>query len=590
MQRAAVGPAAGRGRGRSRSSSRTVARDVLPFRSRVHHPAFFAFIPGSGTWPGALGDLVASAATSTPARGWSRPGRAQLELEVLALVQGMDRLPAREPGGMLVSGGSAANMTALACARETIARARWRRISSPTSRPGALVARARRARARLRAGAGARAARSTTSIGSRPRALAGAMEADVAAGLRPLFVSVSGGVDEHRRRSTRFAELAAICARARRRGSTSTPRTAASPSLDRARTRAARAASSLPTRSRSTRTSGSTSRTSAAACSSATARAAATPRSRSRPTTCATPRAAAGEVNFADRGLQLTRTSRALKVWMSIRYFGLDAFRAAIDRSLDLAGARVHARSRTSPTLELRGAPSLGVVCFRRRFDDRTRTERERRPRRRARAKRHRARLLDARCAAATRSACVRSTTRRPAEDVERVLGFLERAEPRVSAAARARPRGLPELAPRAACRSRRAGSGAAVQLPRRRCSSRASPRRHESARRRAGETDRRAVDDVARLLRRRRGSCRRAHRRRGPSTRSGAGDFFGEIAALEWAAGYAYPRLATVVASNRCALLVFPDGALNELVREFPALDAVIRTARARASAAPLT
>jgi aromatic-L-amino-acid/L-tryptophan decarboxylase len=31
-----------------------LTRDVLPFASRVHHPAFFAFIPGSGTWPGAL--------------------------------------------------------------------------------------------------------------------------------------------------------------------------------------------------------------------------------------------------------------------------------------------------------------------------------------------------------------------------------------------------------------------------------------------------------------------------------------------------------------------------------------------------------
>src|SRR5262245_9635394 len=35
----------------------TVARDVLPFGSRVHHPGFFAFIPGSGTWPSAMGDL-----------------------------------------------------------------------------------------------------------------------------------------------------------------------------------------------------------------------------------------------------------------------------------------------------------------------------------------------------------------------------------------------------------------------------------------------------------------------------------------------------------------------------------------------------
>jgi hypothetical protein len=29
----------------------TLAGDVLPYGSRVSHPGFLAFIPGSGTWP-----------------------------------------------------------------------------------------------------------------------------------------------------------------------------------------------------------------------------------------------------------------------------------------------------------------------------------------------------------------------------------------------------------------------------------------------------------------------------------------------------------------------------------------------------------
>ena len=49
--------------------------------------------------------------------------------------------------------------------------------------------------------------------------------------------------------------------------------------------------------------------------------------------------ARAGEVNFSDLGFQLTRSSRALKLWLSLGYFGVDAFRDAIDRSLDLARA-----------------------------------------------------------------------------------------------------------------------------------------------------------------------------------------------------------------------------------------------------------
>ena len=59
-----------------------------------------------------------------------------------------------------------------------------------------------------------------------------------------------------------------------------------------------------------------------------------------------------------------------------------------------------------------------------------------------------------------------------------------------------------------------------------------------------------------------------------------GAGDFFGELAALEWEAGFAYPRLASVVATGSLRLAVFPAGALNELVTGFPAVGAEIRAA----------
>ena len=50
-------------------------RDVLPFASR-DHPGFFAFIPFAGTWPGALGDLIASAC-NLYAGSWMAPLRAR---------------------------------------------------------------------------------------------------------------------------------------------------------------------------------------------------------------------------------------------------------------------------------------------------------------------------------------------------------------------------------------------------------------------------------------------------------------------------------------------------------------------------------
>jgi glutamate/tyrosine decarboxylase-like PLP-dependent enzyme len=70
------------------------------------------------------------------------------------------------------------------------------------------------------------------------------------------------------------------------------------------------------------------------------------------------------QVNFADRGLQLTRSFRALKVWMSIQTFGMAAFRQAIARGIELAD-RAGDFVRESESLELLSPPSLGVLCFR---------------------------------------------------------------------------------------------------------------------------------------------------------------------------------------------------------------------------------
>ena len=71
----------------------------------------------------------------------------------------------------------------------------------------------------------------------------------------------------------------------------------------------------------------------------------------------------AKHANLADQGIQLSRSFRALKVWMSIQTFGMAAFRAAVENGLDLA-ARAAEHITTSRTLELISA-SLGIVCFR---------------------------------------------------------------------------------------------------------------------------------------------------------------------------------------------------------------------------------
>ena len=74
---------------------------------------------------------------------------------------------------------------------------------------------------------------------------------------------------------------------------------------------------------------------------------------------------AGGAVDFRDRGLQLTRGGRALKLYLSLRVFGLDAFREAIDHGIALAE---HAESavRDRAGWEVVTPAQLGVVTFRR--------------------------------------------------------------------------------------------------------------------------------------------------------------------------------------------------------------------------------
>ncbi len=70
------------------------------------------------------------------------------------------------------------------------------------------------------------------------------------------------------------------------------------------------------------------------------------------------------EINFGNYGVQLTRSFRALKLWMSLKTFGLDAFRDAIARGIRLAEVAGD-ELRRSPHWEVVTPATLGVVTFR---------------------------------------------------------------------------------------------------------------------------------------------------------------------------------------------------------------------------------
>lgn len=67
---------------------------------------------------------------------------------------------------------------------------------------------------------------------------------------------------------------------------------------------------------------------------------------------------------FFDESLELSRRFRALKLWLSLRYHGLGAFREAIRQDLENA-QRLAAAIRSEPALELLAPVPSSAVCFR---------------------------------------------------------------------------------------------------------------------------------------------------------------------------------------------------------------------------------
>src|SRR5579864_1297166 len=72
----------------------------------------------------------------------------------------------------------------------------------------------------------------------------------------------------------------------------------------------------------------------------------------------------AGGLPFADRGIELTRSFRALKVWMSLKAHGVKKFARLIEQNVAQAQYLVE-RIRSYHELELLAPAALNVVCFR---------------------------------------------------------------------------------------------------------------------------------------------------------------------------------------------------------------------------------
>ncbi len=566
-----------------------LGRDVLPFRSRIDHPRYLAYVPGEGTWPGVLGDLVATAYNIDAGNWMESAGPTQLEKTVLRWFADWIGYP-QESRGVLVSGGSAANLTAMACARDALVGAMRDDVVAYVSEQGhSSLARGARV-----LGFGPRQVR-VLPVDEQHRmrvdALVAAVDADVAAGLRPLIVLAvagstnTGSVDD-------LAELARVChdrgiwlhvdgaygafAALTERGS----RALAGLHLADSVTLDPHKWLYQPFE-----------------CGAVLVRKGHLLQEafEIHPSYLQDTRAHHGETNFAEHGLQLTRTSHAVKLWTSLRYFGVDAFTAAIDRAMDLA-AYAQEYVERSTELELLSPASLGIVCLRRRpsgRDDEADLDRLNAHLVGALAESGEGLVSSTRLFGryAVRLCVLNHST--SLADVEHILGWLETSPvpaaagepltgptslktitadlmsgwPGVVGADLAELHGLSLLAGvdepwlswvGSVARRRTVEAGGTVV--------------------RAWETDR----DFYLLLE---GEAD-VSGKDGHLASMGPGDFFGELAAIDWGASFGYPRLATVTARTELTLLVLTDAELAELMAGSAEVDRRIRAAAATRAA----
>jgi len=560
-------------------------RDVLPFVGHFDHPRWFGYIPGSGTWPSALGDLIASAANIDAGAWREASGPSQLELTVLEWFRGWFGYP-EGAGGVLTSGGSAANLSAIACAREILAGPMTEGLVLYVSdQSHSSIARAARQLGFRQDQVRVIAADEADRL--RPADLATAMDTDLGNGRQPLLVAAVAGSTN----TAAIDPLAEIAEVAHARGAWLHV-DAAYGGFAVLAERGARALAGIAQADSITvdphkwlqmpfevgclmvREGRHLERAFAIVPDYLRDRA-----------------GAADTVNFADRGLQLTRASRAIKIWLGLETFGVDAYRAVVDRSLDLAEL-AERLIRADPRLELATPASLGIVTFRRRFADDPGAEDDA-----ARVDRLNAQLVAE--LAAGGEALLTSTVLHGryairmcvlnhgsgADDVRFALehvasmpiqdrsGHVAEGEATAARAMGMDPRWLRGNDLDAAhLRDLPLFAATPLEDAERFL---ASGREHRF---RAGDlmVEQWVFSRDFHLILDGRVSIRSGPRE---LVTLGAGEVFGEIAALDWGRDFTYGRTATVIATEPGRLIAFPQAALGELMRAVPGVEQRIRT-----------
>ena len=94
-----------------------LTRDVFPNGFRTDHPRFYSFVPSPNNFVSVVGDLLTSGTNLFAGHWMAASGAAQIEMIVIDWLKELVGFPANA-AGIMVSGGSMANLSAVAAARE----------------------------------------------------------------------------------------------------------------------------------------------------------------------------------------------------------------------------------------------------------------------------------------------------------------------------------------------------------------------------------------------------------------------------------------------------------------------------------------
>ena len=339
--------------GDAEQSLRLLAEVALAYQQHGDHPRYFARVPGPSSFAGVLGEWLGTGFNTICASWGGASGPATVELVVVEWLRQMLGMP-EGTEGVLVSGGSIANVTGFLAARAELGRG----VSYYTDQTHASLHRDLVAMGCIDEHMHKMA--SDDDYRMSVDTLQSAVAADRAAGLRPVMVIATAGTTNTGAVDP-LNDIADFCARENLwlhvDGAYGGP--AAITARGREQLAGMERADSLVLDPHKwlfqpydvgvclVRRPGALERCFAMS-----------------PEYLKDVQATTGEVNFGNRSLELTRRSRALKLWLSLRTYGARRFRAGVQRGIELAEYAEREILAHPQTWELVTPARLGVVTF----------------------------------------------------------------------------------------------------------------------------------------------------------------------------------------------------------------------------------